>query len=109
METLLAIAFALSGIVAIPTFIVSAYYSRAFDRYLQSHHPGVWSTIAPPPGTEPSASAPSIRFVTQRSYRAIGDAHLNALGDRCLRAGYWAVSTFLALILSGAAYAMLKA
>jgi len=88
METFLAATFALSGIVTIPTFVVSAYYSRAFDRYLRSNHPGVWSKIIPPPGAEPSASSPSVRFITQRSYRAAGDAHLNALGDRCLHSGY---------------------
>jgi len=109
METFLATVFLFSGVIAVPAFVVSALCSRAFDRYLRSAHPDVWAKIAPNPAAEPSASAPDARFITQRKYRAIGDAQLNALGDRCFRAGYWAFSAFLALVLSGIAYATLKA
>jgi hypothetical protein len=109
METFLAAIFSLSAIVAVPTFVVSAYNSRVFDRYLRENHPDTWAKIAPPSGTEPSASAPSVRFITKKSYRTIGDSHLNVLSDRCFRSGYWAVSVVLVLILSGVAYATLKA
>jgi hypothetical protein len=109
MQSILAAAFVLSGLVALPAFFVSGHRWRALERYLRSTHPGVWAGIAPPSGAEYSASSPGVRFVTQRRYRAVGDTHLDALGDQCLRSGYSALAAFLALIFSGLGYAALSA
>lgn len=108
MEALLPAVFLLSGLVALPAFAMSAYYSRTFNRYLRIAHPDIWTKIAPDPATEPSASAPDVLFITKRKYRAIGDPKLNALGDLCFQSGYWAASAFLVFVLSGVACATLK-
>lgn len=109
MEALLTAVFLLSSAVAVPAFVMSAYYSRAFDRYLRIAHPDVWIEITPDPAAEASASAPGVRFITQRRYRAVGDPELNVLGDLCFRSGYWAASAFFVFIVSGVACATLKA
>ena len=109
IQTLLATVFLLSGILIIPAGILSAYYWRAFERHMQTNHPSTWAKIAPNPAAEPSASAPNARFITQRQYRTLDDPELNALGDKCFRFGYLAISAFLVLVLSGIASTAFKA
>jgi len=104
METFLATLFAFSAIAVLPVFLACIYSSYALNRYLSQSHPDVWAKIAPSPLGQPSLSSPNNRFVLQRSYRAINDAQLNVLGDRCFRLVYLAATVFLVLILSGLAY-----
>jgi hypothetical protein len=108
MHAFALIIFLLSAVIAVTAFIASAFYSRALNRYLRTIHPDIWAKVKPDTTTEPSASSPIVRFVTQRVYQQVGDPELSALGDKCYRSYYWAVSAFLALVLSGLASATFK-
>lgn len=104
MEAFLAVTFLASAVAVVPAFAASIYCSYLLNRYLRREHPEIWSKVAPHPLAEPSLSSPNSRFVTQRVYRTIKDEHLNALGDRCYRLLYLAVTIFLILVLSGLSY-----
>ncbi|TQD44903.1 hypothetical protein [Marilutibacter aestuarii] len=107
MTTLPAIGFALSALVGAPALAVLARASRDFDRRLKSTHPHVWARIAPDPRLAPSLSSASARFIMRGDDREVPDPLLTALGDRCHRAGYWAMSAFLGAVLSTAVPAIL--
>ena len=109
METVIAAVFLLSALAVLPAFAASIYSSNRLNRYLQQEHPSIWAQIAPDSLEEPSLSARVTRFVTRRTYRETGDAHLNALGDRCFRLLYVAGAIFLVLVLSGLMYGAVKA
>jgi hypothetical protein len=109
MEKFIAAVFFLSAIAVLPVFAASVYSSNRLNLYLQQRHPDTWRRIAPDSLAEPSVSAPVTRFVTQRTYREIGDTHLNALGDHCFRLLYVAITIFLVIVLSGLTYGALKA
>ena len=109
MEKFIAAVFLLSAIAVLPAFAASIYSSNLLNRYLELRHPDVWRSIAPDSLSEPSLSASVTRFVTQRTYREIGDARLDALGDQCFRLLYVAAMIFLVLVASGLTYGALKA
>jgi hypothetical protein len=109
METFVGIVFLLSALAVLPAFAASMHCSSRLNSYLRQRHPSTWAEIAPDSLSEPSLSAPATRFVTQRAYREIDDAHLNALGDSCFRLLYVAATIFLVFVLSGLTYGALKA
>ncbi len=110
MTTLPAIGFALSALVGVPALVVLAMASREFDSRLKTAHPQIWARIAPDPLLAPSLSSASVRFIMRGGdYREVPDPLLTAMGDRCHRAGYWAMSAFLGAVLSTAVPAILGA
>jgi hypothetical protein len=104
METFAALVFFSSLAAAFPVFAASIYCTYALNRYLKQAHPEIWAKISPHPLTQASLSSPNARFVTQRTYRTVKDERLHVLGDRCFRLLYFAVSTFLLVVLSGLFY-----
>ena len=109
MEALVAIIFGLSAIAVIPAFAASIYCTRALNRYVRERYPDIWRKIEPPLSGQSSLSSPSVRFITERTYRILQDPRLNALGDRSFWFLHLAVSVFLVLVLSGLGYDGLKA
>lgn len=109
MNTFVVAAFLLSLMAAVPAFFQAALYSRELERHVRLNQPSIWARIKQDPATEPSASSPLVRFVMRRGYRTVGDADLDALGDRCHRAYRRAVIAFLVVVLTGLASAVLWA
>jgi len=108
MEAFLNLVFLSSALAIAPAFVAAIYCSYTLNKYLRHVHPDIWAKIAPAnPRAMPSLSAPSARFVTRRTYRSVADSKVGALGDRCFRLLYIAVSVFLVFIVSGLALAML--
>src|SRR5688572_26779124 len=99
MKDFIAVLFVLSAAAVLPPFLASILSTRKLNHYLRTAHPEIWAGIAPQPGTEPSLSSPAARYITQRSYRKIGDPILQRLGDRAYRLLYLAVTVFLILVL----------
>lgn len=100
--------FLLALLMVVPAFVACTHSFHLLKRYLREKHPVVWARIAPPPLAQPTVSAPHARFVTQRTYRSLGDPVLDRLGDRCFARLRFAVVVFLVLFFSGLAFGYLR-
>ncbi|MGY3265504.1 hypothetical protein [Lysobacter sp. HA35] len=109
MTVILAACSLFLAIALIPALAMAAYAHWRVSQHLQLKHPTVWATIAPAPGTEPSASSPYARFISQRRYVELQDPELTRIAQIARRQLNVVVGMLVALAVSGSAYSWLGA